>query len=125
MSDSKAPDSPASASSPAASGPVTPGASAMEDPIVAKAREAMAELFSSTIAALGGDVKKLLATNAPKAGPVGQVFSVFTNDMIDLLGSRVKAAFPGTPAAGGGATQPSSQTSSSPASPSPEQASRS
>ena len=83
MSDSNAPKSPAAG----------PGA-AMDDPIVAKAKEAMGELFASTIAALGGDVKKLLNVNAP-TGPVGKVFQVFTGDMIDLLSSQVKSVLPG------------------------------
>jgi len=82
----------------------------MNDPIVAKAKQAMGELFASTIAALGGDVKKLLNVNAP-SGPVGKVFTVFTGDMIDLLGTQVKSVFPSAPPASG------SPPSGSPASP--------
>ena len=106
MSDPKAPDSPAAS---AKTAPLP------EDPIVAKAKQAMADLFASTITALGGDVKKLLALNAPK-GPVGQVYGVFTNEMIDLLGAQVKAAFP---AASQPPAAPSSPPSSSPPAPAP------
>ena len=98
MSDSNAPNSPAGSAG-----------AAMNDPIVAKAKQAMGELFASTIAALGGDVKKLLNVNAP-TGPVGKVFTVFTGDMIDLLGSQVKSVFP----SGSGSSSSSSSASSPP-----------
>ncbi len=96
MSDSNAPKSSAAG----------PGA-AMEDPIVAKAKQAMGELFASTIAALGGDVKKLLNVNAP-TGPVGKVFQVFTGDMIDLLSNQVKSVLPGGSSTAASSSSPSS-----------------
>jgi len=113
MSDPKAPESPTTS---AKTAPLP------EDPIVAKAKQAMAELFASTITALGGDVKKLLSLNAPK-GPVGHVFDVFTNEMINGLTARLNATFPGMPPASPSPTAPSasssSQSSSSASTPAP------
>jgi hypothetical protein len=65
-----------------------------DDSIVAQAKSAMGGFFSSTIQALGEDMKTRLAQNNPPTSAVSEATSKFTEQMIKLLAARVQDVLP-------------------------------
>jgi len=66
----------------------------LDDAIVAKARQAIADLMSTTIEALGKDTKELLAKNGASKTHVSAAAEQFTVEMIRLLAEQVKSILP-------------------------------
>jgi hypothetical protein len=66
----------------------------LDDAIIAKARQAIADLMSTTIEALGKDTKELLAKNGASKTHVSAAAEQFTVEMIKLLAEQVKSILP-------------------------------
>jgi hypothetical protein len=89
----------------------------LDDAIVAKARQAIADLMSTTIEALGKDTKELLAKNGASKTHVSAAAEQFTVEMIRLLAEQVKSILPAAlpPLTSGGSTSaPSPPAGASP-----------
>ncbi len=67
----------------------------LDEAVIAQARAELGAFFSSTIEALGADVRKLLSANG--APPDQKVVNQLTSEMIKLLAERVKSAIPNAP----------------------------
>jgi hypothetical protein len=82
----------------------------LDDAIVAKARQAIADLMGTTIEALAKDTKELLAKNGASKTHVSAAAEKFTVEMINLLAEQVKnilpAALPPLTSSGSGQSQP-------------------
>jgi hypothetical protein len=88
----------------------------LDDAIVAKARQAIADLMSTTIEALGKDTKELLAKNGASKTHVSAAAEQFTVEMIKLLAEQVKSILPAAlpPLSSGGSSSGPSQPPDAP-----------
>jgi hypothetical protein len=80
------------------------------DPVVKAAEQAIAGMFTAAVEAMSKDAENLLARNGAATPPPAKGVKALTDEMIALLGAKLRAMFPkagsGKDAAPGGTEKP-------------------